>query len=227
MSLLDGVSIDTLLLKVKSGRCSFENGKVVPENTFGELFFVSIDQEIRLFWSSDANIYLENNILYNLKNITLDLLLFPGDAVSWLATFNSLIVENDDNLAEKVNNIINEVYGDEVHDAAMEFVDENSPSTSQAIQLQTLQNILAGIKVPNPQRDISLSEVVTLETVKPILNDPDVIAALAPYLPEGAPATAAEIQSILLSPQYAQSLQSLTMALQSGQLAPLMAQFGK
>lgn len=62
----------------------------------------------------------------------------------------------------------------------------------------------------------------------PILANADVQERLLPYLPSGEslPQTAEEIQNTLTSPQFQQALGMFSAALASGQLGPLMCQFG-
>ncbi|MBN3273637.1 ADRM1 protein, partial [Polyodon spathula] len=62
----------------------------------------------------------------------------------------------------------------------------------------------------------------------PILANADVQQRLLPYLPSGEslPQTAEEIQNTLTSPQFQQAMSMFSVALASGQLGPLMSQFG-
>ncbi|EPQ11011.1 Proteasomal ubiquitin receptor ADRM1 [Myotis brandtii] len=62
----------------------------------------------------------------------------------------------------------------------------------------------------------------------PILANADVQERLLPYLPSGEslPQTTEEIQNTLTSPQFQQALGMFSVALASGQLGPLMCQFG-
>ncbi|RXM91693.1 Proteasomal ubiquitin receptor ADRM1 [Acipenser ruthenus] len=62
----------------------------------------------------------------------------------------------------------------------------------------------------------------------PILANADVQKRLLPYLPSGEslPQTAEEIQNTLTSPQFQQAMSMFSAALASGQLGPLMSQFG-
>ena len=73
---------------------------------------------------------------------------------------------------------------------------------------------------------LDLSSVLTSEAVRSILNDSEVASALFPHLPEGTQHTNEELQEIMHSPQFRQSLHRLSVALQSGQLGPLMSQLG-
>ncbi|KAM4692076.1 proteasomal ubiquitin receptor ADRM1 [Rhinophrynus dorsalis] len=104
-------------------------------------------------------------------------------------------------------------------------------SPTQPIQLSDLQNILATMNVPatgegGPQVD--LASVLTPEIMAPILANAEVQERLMPYLPSGEslPQTADEIQNTLTSPQFQQALSMFSAALASGQLGPLMSQFG-
>ncbi|XP_006873423.1 PREDICTED: proteasomal ubiquitin receptor ADRM1 isoform X2 [Chrysochloris asiatica] len=104
-------------------------------------------------------------------------------------------------------------------------------SPTQPIQLSDLQNILATMNVPagaGGGQQVDLASVLTPEIMAPILANADVQERLLPYLPSGEslPQTAEEIQNTLTSPQFQQALGMFSAALASGQLGPLMCQFG-
>lgn len=102
-----------------------------------------------------------------------------------------------------------------------------SPS-HQPIQLSDLQNILATMNVPAQGSGVDLASVCTPEMMAPILSNPEVQQRLMPFLPSGEslPQSADEIQNTLTSPQFQQSMSMFSSALASGQLGPLMSQFG-
>uniref|UniRef100_A0A6I8S5Y8 Oxysterol binding protein like 2 n=1 Tax=Xenopus tropicalis TaxID=8364 RepID=A0A6I8S5Y8_XENTR len=104
-------------------------------------------------------------------------------------------------------------------------------SPTQPIQLSDLQNILATMNVPatgEGGQQVDLASVLTPEIMAPILANAEVQERLMPYLPSGEslPQTADEIQNTLTSPQFQQALSMFSAALASGQLGPLMSQFG-
>uniref|UniRef100_A0A8C5ELK0 Proteasomal ubiquitin receptor ADRM1-like n=1 Tax=Gouania willdenowi TaxID=441366 RepID=A0A8C5ELK0_GOUWI len=106
-----------------------------------------------------------------------------------------------------------------------------SPSSHQPIQLSDLQNILATMNVPaagGQGAAVDLTSVCTPEVMAPILSDAQVQQRLLPFLPSGEslPQSAEEIQNTLNSPQFQQSMSLFSSALASGQLGPLMSQFG-
>lgn len=86
-------------------------------------------------------------------------------------------------------------------------------------------NVPAG---PGGGQQVDLASVLTPEIMAPILANADVQERLLPYLPSGEslPQTADEIQNTLTSPQFQQALGMFSAALASGQLGPLMCQFG-
>ncbi|KAF9335570.1 Squalene epoxidase [Podila minutissima] len=98
--------------------------------------------------------------------------------------------------------------------------------TSQ--QMDQLRNVLAGIQVPQaaPRSNLRLDHVLTSGSIAPLLNNPAICAALFPHLPESVERTPEEIQAIVRAPQFSQALVSLSTALESGQLGPLLRQFG-
>ncbi|XP_051516208.1 proteasomal ubiquitin receptor ADRM1-like isoform X2 [Myxocyprinus asiaticus] len=106
-----------------------------------------------------------------------------------------------------------------------------APSSTQPIQLSDLQSILATMNVPAMAAEgpgVDLASVLTPDVMAPILANSDVQQRLLPYLPSGEslPQSADEIQNTLTSPQFQQAMSMFSSALASGQLGPLMNQFG-
>uniref|UniRef100_A0A3Q2DER8 ADRM1 26S proteasome ubiquitin receptor n=1 Tax=Cyprinodon variegatus TaxID=28743 RepID=A0A3Q2DER8_CYPVA len=104
-----------------------------------------------------------------------------------------------------------------------------SPPPHQHIQLSDLQSILANMNVPAAAAaQVDLASVCTPEMMAPILTNAEVQQRLLPFLPSGEslPQSAEEIQNTLNSPQFQQSMSMFSSALASGQLGPLMSQFG-
>lgn len=73
---------------------------------------------------------------------------------------------------------------------------------------------------------IALSDILTTQSLTPLLNDPEICASLFPFLPEESERSAEEVRQVVKSPQFSQALQSLGAALQTGQLGPLLSQLG-
>ena len=98
------------------------------------------------------------------------------------------------------------------------------------IQLMDLQSVLSGIKVPSSSKEppVDLSSGVTGEIIKPLLNDPNFVQKMKDLLPPSEDTTdpANEISSTISSPQFKQALQMFSSGLQSGQLGPLIREFG-
>ncbi|XP_029912289.1 proteasomal ubiquitin receptor ADRM1 [Myripristis murdjan] len=107
-----------------------------------------------------------------------------------------------------------------------------SPAPNQPIQLSDLQSILATMNVPamaaTQGAGVDLASVCTPEMMAPILSNAEVQQRLLPFLPSGEslPQSAEEIQNTLTSPQFQQAMSMFSSALASGQLGPLMSQFG-
>ncbi|KAI9591188.1 proteasome complex subunit Rpn13 ubiquitin receptor-domain-containing protein [Syncephalis fuscata] len=102
----------------------------------------------------------------------------------------------------------------------------------QTNQLNNLRELLANITVPEGNEGqtsnaaLSLGDVLTVKNIQPLLNDSDLCSAVFPHLPEGAPQTADEVKEVVASPQFRQSLASLSEALNTGQLGPLVQELG-
>ncbi|KAG0362058.1 proteasome complex subunit Rpn13 ubiquitin receptor-domain-containing protein [Gamsiella multidivaricata] len=105
-----------------------------------------------------------------------------------------------------------------------------SSLTSQ--QMDQLRHLLGGIQVPQAagsmaqRSNLRLDHVLTPGAVAPLLSNPKICEALFPHLPESSERTPEEIQAIVRAPQFSQALVSLSTALESGQLGPLLRQFG-
>lgn len=116
-------------------------------------------------------------------------------------------------------------------------------SRNNQIQIGDLRNILSGLNVPptvadtdedgaagSRPADIDISNAFTAETLQPLLNNPEFISSLQSYLPpteEGSSvATVDQLRGTVQSPQFAQAMSMFSAALHSGQLGPLMQQFG-
>jgi len=106
--------------------------------------------------------------------------------------------------------------------------------------LTNLQQILSGIQIPDSalgvpaagaekseKPSVDLSEGLSTEVLHPILSNPDFMRQLQDFLPpsEGND-TAQMVRDTVQSPQFAQALSVSSAALQSGQLGPLIQQFG-
>ncbi|XP_061591722.1 proteasomal ubiquitin receptor ADRM1-like isoform X3 [Cololabis saira] len=98
-----------------------------------------------------------------------------------------------------------------------------APTTPSAPAASTPSS--TGVALSTP---VDLSSVCTPEMMAPILSNAEVQQRLLPFLPSGEslPQTAEEIQNTLSSPQFQQSMSMFSSALASGQLGPLMSQFG-
>ncbi|XP_054752500.1 proteasomal ubiquitin receptor ADRM1-like [Lytechinus pictus] len=108
-----------------------------------------------------------------------------------------------------------------------------APASGQpAIQLRDLQSILSSMNLPGDaapaQPAVDLSQLMTSEAMTPILANQEIQQKLIPFLPEGEslPKDPEQLRATLQSPQFKQALGMFTAAFQSGQLGPLMTQFG-
>jgi len=89
---------------------------------------------------------------------------------------------------------------------------------------EMLGNILSGA-IASERTGANLADILSPEMVAPLMDNEEFVAALLPHLPEGE-ATLAGLKANVSSPQYAQALQALNSALDSGDLAASMGQFG-
>lgn len=111
-----------------------------------------------------------------------------------------------------------------------EVKEEPASQADQKIQLSDLQNILGNLNSSasgTARTDLDLSEIVTLETMAPILANKNIQEKLVQYLPDSEilPKNEQELRNTLTTPQFKKAMSSFSHALQSGQLGPLMKQF--
>jgi len=113
--------------------------------------------------------------------------------------------------------------------------------SSAPIQLSDLQSILSNIQVPPGSEpvvaggaaggpSVDLSTALTGEALQPLLQQEGFLDKVKGFLPagedEGKEVTAADVKGTVQSPQFQQALSMFSMAFQSGQLAPLVREFG-
>ncbi|GFY52304.1 proteasomal ubiquitin receptor ADRM1-A [Trichonephila inaurata madagascariensis] len=112
-----------------------------------------------------------------------------------------------------------------------------STASSSSIQLSDLQNILSGLTIP-PQGEnqadkpsVDLSSAITAEALQPLFNNQELMDRVRTFYPPATteastPVPSDQLRSTVQSPQFQQALGMFSAALQSGQLGPLMQQFG-
>ncbi|ORX69395.1 adhesion regulating molecule [Linderina pennispora] len=97
-------------------------------------------------------------------------------------------------------------------------------------ELSDLRQLLSGIRVPESYAtgasSLRLGDVLTPQNLAAVLGDERLRRALFPQLPDNIPHTAESLDQVIRSPQFQQALSSLTYALESGQIAPLVHQLG-
>ncbi|GBM35482.1 Proteasomal ubiquitin receptor ADRM1-A [Araneus ventricosus] len=110
-----------------------------------------------------------------------------------------------------------------------------STASSSSIQLSDLQNILSGLTLPpqaenQAQKPSDLSSAITAEALQPLFNNQELMDRVRSLLPPSSesatPVPSDQLRSTVQSPQFQQALGMFSAALQSGQLGPLMQQFG-
>lgn len=115
-------------------------------------------------------------------------------------------------------------------------------SSGAAIQLSDLQNILSGIKMPPSEGSgaeaekkqpvsVDLSSSINMEVLQPLLDNKELMSRVEKLLPPSSesssqPDVSERLQATVQSPQFQQALSMFSTALHSGQLGPLMQQFG-
>ncbi|OLL25313.1 Proteasomal ubiquitin receptor ADRM1 [Neolecta irregularis DAH-3] len=99
-------------------------------------------------------------------------------------------------------------------------------NTLTADQMASLRQLIGGIAQPTHERqeEISLNDVLTPDTARLLIRNENVRNTLARFLPPGFDMS--DLEHVLTSPQFQQALASLSYALSTGQLAPLLRQLG-
>jgi len=113
-------------------------------------------------------------------------------------------------------------------------------SSAAGIKLSDLQSILSAMPVTpgaagaaggsgGPPVDLATS--FTGEALQPLLSNPEFLDKVKGFLPEaekeeGKEVNASDLKGTVQSPQFQQALSMFCIALQSGQLAPLVREFG-
>ncbi|CAO3598070.1 unnamed protein product [Absidia cylindrospora] len=105
-----------------------------------------------------------------------------------------------------------------------------NPNTNDAIDpehYEQLRSMLAGMQqTQDGQPTLQLGDVLTNQTLTTLLSDTQVCGSLYSCLPGQSEQTPEEVRQVTKSPQFQQALHSLSAALQSGQLGPLLTQLG-
>lgn len=106
--------------------------------------------------------------------------------------------------------------------------------SNSGVLLEQLQNVIQNYQrnqdETNQQPDVDLASGLNYDVLKPLLEDPAFMARISEHLPNTqetpAPPLAQQFTSTVQSPQFQQALSLFSVGLQSGQLGPLMQQFG-
>ncbi|CAG0889057.1 unnamed protein product [Cyprideis torosa] len=109
---------------------------------------------------------------------------------------------------------------------------EGAAATRERIGLADLRSILQNINVEGAEGSagpkVDLSDALTVEALQPILTKPEFVQELVTYLPKGEqefPPVEA-LKGTVQSPQFKQAVGMFCTAFQSGDLTPLIKQFG-
>jgi len=106
-----------------------------------------------------------------------------------------------------------------------------SGTPAAGVQLQDLQSILRNLpgSAAAPTRTpCDIAEALKPDTIIPMLANEKIRESLMEHLPESTkiPKTEAELKATLHSPQFAQACNAFSHALSTGQLGPVLQQFG-
>ncbi|RKP08877.1 proteasome complex subunit Rpn13 ubiquitin receptor-domain-containing protein [Thamnocephalis sphaerospora] len=237
------------LLEFKAGRM-FRDGDtkwVRPDDAKGLVYLEKSDGLLHFHWKNrETGEIVEDLIIFEDDAEFFKVTQSPGRvyALRFRSSGNVLFFwmqhrdeARDEILCRRLNDYIANPDAAEVMDdqtaATGSLPSGGAAGATSGNQLGNLRELLANITVPEDitarhaaETDSSLNDVLTSEHLQPVLDDAELRAAIFPHLPEGAPHTLEEVQQVVASPQFRQSLASLSAALNSGQMVPLVLELG-
>eukprot|EP00088_Acartia_fossae_P027829 TRINITY_DN2859_c0_g1_i1.p1 TRINITY_DN2859_c0_g1~~TRINITY_DN2859_c0_g1_i1.p1 ORF type:complete len:424 (-),score=188.89 TRINITY_DN2859_c0_g1_i1:279-1550(-) len=115
-----------------------------------------------------------------------------------------------------------------------------TPGNTSNIQLSDLQSILSNIQVPagaeglggvGGGEPVDLASGLTSETLQPLLSNSEFLEKVKEFLPkeekkDAKDLTAEDLKDTIQSPQFKQAVSMFSVAFNSGQLGPLVREFG-
>jgi 26S proteasome regulatory subunit N13 len=111
--------------------------------------------------------------------------------------------------------------------------DGAAATAASGVQLQDLQSILRNMSVPSSSAAASvtpcdISEAMKPDDIIPMLANEQIRESLLKHLPESTqiPKTEAELKETIHAPQFQQACNAFSSALSTGQLGPVLQQFG-
>ena len=119
--------------------------------------------------------------------------------------------------------------------AMLDLASGGSEEQRQLMQILQQQGLLGALSPQVPPAtaapsgngaSVSLSSLLTVELVEPVLRDQAMSQQLFPLLPPGHSHTTAEIRTLIRSPQFQQAVDGLNQAIESGQHGALLAELG-
>ncbi|KAI8923310.1 proteasome complex subunit Rpn13 ubiquitin receptor-domain-containing protein [Entophlyctis helioformis] len=214
---------------------------VTPDHRKGLLFLsLSEDGFLHLCWKDRAFGIVEDNLI-----------LFPGDAklvhlpqsssgraymLRFASSSRRLFFwiqepsrDRSDQLVNRFNHILDNP-PDSLDSEMVQSVPRQSNDPVFVAQLETLRGVLASINVANDRYpdQVDLSSILTADRVGPLLNNTQVSSVLFPRIPASDTfRTLEEIETIMSSTEFAESIQFLRVAAQSGALGPIIQEIGE
>uniref|UniRef100_H2ZD01 Uncharacterized protein n=1 Tax=Ciona savignyi TaxID=51511 RepID=H2ZD01_CIOSA len=244
------------LVEFRAGKMFLKGTTVSPDKRKGQVYVYQADDNLMHFcWKDRTSGRVEDDLIIfpddcELKKVAqcktgrVFLLTFKSSSRKlffWmqvypnykLKTFKTscfLVADKDDEYCKKVNDSLN----NPPQPGQGSGVRPQTPAVQPAVQLSQLQDILFQMGTPKQEPKtrlfkIDLADAITPDAMIPILADQKVVQErLKPFLPEGQEfsSTEQELRDTVRSPQLRQAISSFGSALASGQLAPLLAQFG-
>ena len=91
-----------------------------------------------------------------------------------------------------------------------------TPNGISVEQMNQLQSIIAGFGQNSAsigQSAFRLGDILTMEAIEPILNDPEILSSLQSYLPPGIKADAASVGRVIRSADFKAAVENFDVAL--------------
>jgi len=235
-------------LQFRAGRMNYDGKIVAPDKRKG-LIHIYLNQEDSLnhfTWKDrttgaaelDLIIFPEDATFKRIPKCTTGrvyLLEYTQTKQKYFFWLQEPKTDKDDEIERKVNQSLNGVEADTTQTQPTTQSTSASTSTTagastpssqadlQRLLIQSL-NAMKPQQQPEQPEGPSLSAIMNPDALIPILTNPSVVTQLRPFLPEELRATE-DLVSLVRSPQFQQSLEGFSAALQTGQIGSLMSQF--
>ncbi|KAI9101757.1 putative ARM-1 protein variant 3 [Phlyctochytrium arcticum] len=230
------------LVEFKAGKCMQEGNTVTPDARKGLLYLnVADDSLLHFYWKDRRTGNVEDDLIIfpeeadfvkvNQSSGRVYVLKFKSSSQRIFFWMQEPKADKDEEFARRVNDAINNPPSGQENEfmSSMQQGESRFPDTTAATpesantsaQLEQLRSILANIQVSSSS---SAPANVTAEEVLPLLNNPEISAALFPTIPQVSHRSVEDVRALVQTSEFKQALQSVAAATRSGRLDSLQQQ---